>query len=139
MTGKMRVRAKPKGRCKSTLEHEVDTELKRLRRSRKLKSYSYEDKTFDFVIKHKYTTDFPIVNKSGKEWLLEVKGFLDQKARRKLRAIRECNPDIDLRLLFPKEEPLPEKGLTQTNVQWSIKHNFKYTVGVKIPEDWLKE
>ena len=58
--------------------------------------YEYETTKVDYVIQHVYTPDFVLPNGV----VLECKGYWDSDDRRKIKAVKELNPDLDLRMVF---------------------------------------
>ena len=58
--------------------------------------YEYETVKVDYTIAHIYKPDFILPNGVH----LECKGYWDSKDRRKIKAVKEQNPDLDLRMVF---------------------------------------
>ena len=58
--------------------------------------YDYESTKVPYVIQHTYTPDF--ILPSGVH--LECKGYWDADDRRKIKAVKTLNPDLDLRMVF---------------------------------------
>jgi hypothetical protein len=87
--------------------------------------FEYEPDTFSYQFApQKYTPDFKIGNT-----YFEYKGKLDADTRKKLRAIKKSNPDLDLRLVFEKPRNLIRKRKTPTEkvsryFEWAEKNNF---------------
>lgn len=69
-------------------------------------SWRYEPKTFWFdAIKRgvrSYKPDFSVVE-NGKEYFVEVKGWMDDKSKTKLKRMRKYHPDVDIRLVGQKQ------------------------------------
>lgn len=66
--------------------------------------------------------------------LIEIKTYLPYDEQRKLRAIKETNPSLDLRLVFEKPDKLlPNSKLTHG--QWATKYGFMWAEG-KVPAEW---
>ena len=58
--------------------------------------YEYECKKVPYVISHTYCPDFVLPNGVH----LECKGYWDSADRKKIKSVKEQNPDIDLRMVF---------------------------------------
>ena len=99
--------------------------------------YLYEKDKVPYVIpesKHVYTPDFKI---PYRKWKLETKGRLDHTERVKLLHIKASNPDLDLRLVFQKDNVI-RKGSKTKYSDWATQHGFKFAIG-KVPQEWLEE
>ncbi len=88
-------------------------------------TFKYEPDTFSYQhAPQKYTPDFKIGNV-----YFEYKGKLDVDTRKKLRAIKKCNPDLDLRLVFEKPRNLIRKRKHPAEkvsryFEWAEKNKF---------------
>ena len=85
---------------------------------------AYEVKTVDYQHKiQKYTADF---TESKKDLHIECKGVLDAATRRKLLAVKRCNPDLQLILVFEK----PNNKLSSISKtrywQWAEQKGFPW-------------
>jgi hypothetical protein len=81
-----------------------------------------------------YTPDFEV--KVGKGFFIEVKGYLDGPDRTKLRAIRKQYPDLDLRLVFQRDNVIKGTKEKTRYSAWATKFGFKFAIG-KVPDEWL--
>jgi predicted nuclease of restriction endonuclease-like RecB superfamily len=117
---------------KSGLEKKVHTQLRRAR-----VSFEYEGTSFPYILARRYIPDFTITTKSGKVIYVEVKGYLRPEDRTKLRAVRAMHPDLDLRILFSRNNKLNTKA-RMTYTEWADKHGFPWCIG-KIPRKWFNE
>ena len=59
-------------------------------------NFQYEKTKFSYTIPHNYCPDFILPNGV----VLECKGYWDAADRRKIKSVKEQNPDIDLRMVF---------------------------------------
>lgn len=119
---------------RSGLEKKVKSYLK----NRKIK-FKYEPYSIPYTLEAKYTPDFVLIKRDGSgDMLIETKGFFKPSDRRKLLAVKRCNPDLDIRLVFQRDNYLT-KAKTSTYSDWARKHGFMYHVGEEIPKAWLKE
>lgn len=104
--------------------------------------YGYEDRRLNYIIpesKHKYTPDFSIYSTTGEFiFAVEAKGKFSSEDRKKMLAVREANPEIDLRMLFQRDQAI-RKGSKTKYSDWATKHNFKFHFGEELPLEWLME
>lgn len=121
---------KKKGVLKSGLEIRINKELKK----RKVK-FDYEKYSLPYVVQKNYWPDFIVYRNEGPSIILEVKGYFPQEDQRKMRSVKEASPDLDIRMVFDKDNKIPRTKMRYSD--WCIKYNFPYCVG-SIPEDWFK-
>ena len=89
--------------------------------------FTYEDTTFTYQYKpQKYTPDFTLTRKTKKKVYLEYKGKLDGKTRKKMRAIRDSNPTLDVRLVFEKPKNKIYAGAKTRYWEWAERNGFKW-------------
>lgn len=93
------------------------------------------------MITHSYTPDFVLPNGI----IIEAKGIWDGKDRTKHLAVREQWPDLDIRFVFMRNQPLvtsrrksPRKRPAKTYADWCEEHGFLYAIG-QVPEEWINE
>lgn len=99
------------------------------------KRAEYEPIRLAYLIPKHYKPDFIIKKKNGKEIVLEVKGYLRWQDQQKMRAVKACNPELDIRFYFPKDGKVQTSGML--NSEWCEKYSFDYAIG-KIPKSWLQ-
>jgi hypothetical protein len=82
--------------------------------------YRYEEQNYviDFSVKLPHRNSSPIH--------LEYKGKLDAQTRRKMAAVKKCNPDVDLRLVFERPNNKLYKGAKMRYWEWAERHGFKW-------------
>lgn len=68
---------------------------------------------------------------------IEIKGKLTGEMRTKMIAIKECNPDLDIRLLFQRDNWLTKTKATRYST-WAERNGFVYHVGEQIPSEWVE-
>jgi hypothetical protein len=90
--------------------------------------FSYEGQKIPYVIAGHYCPDFTIYTPTGVVFI-ETKGFLRPEDKRKLVAVKKCNPGLDIRIVFY------EKRIKQ--IKWAERVGFKYAIGT-IPTEWIK-
>lgn len=95
--------------------------------------YEYESTQVPYVIRHNYTPDFLLPNGI----YLETKGYWDPEDRRKIKAVKEQNPELDIRMVFQTPYNRISKRSKTTYAQWCDKHNIPWTSFTEIPLEWL--
>lgn len=75
-----------------------------------------------------YTPDFVVETKLGKRYI-EAKGYFRPEDKRKIVAVKRCNPNLDIRIVF--------YSFNKSYVKWAEKHGFTYAIS-EIPRDWLR-
>lgn len=122
---------KKRGQLKSGLEIRINKELNK----RKL-DYNYEGLFIRYRIEKKYWPDFAVWNKqSGDTTFLEVKGYFKYEDQVKMRAVKEANPNLDIRMVFDKDNKIPRSNMRYSD--WCKKYGFPYCVG-SIPKEWFE-
>ena len=96
-------------------------------------SYEYETTKIDYTIEHVYTPDFILPNGV----VLETKGFWEPEDRRKIKAVKEQNPDLDLRMVFQAPFNKISKKSKTTYAKWCERHDIPWTSFHSIPLEWL--
>lgn len=117
--------------------------------------FKYENRTFDYLVQsrnwivcdkcgpikghivRKYLVDFELKN----EIFLELKGRLTDKDRSKMLSVKKQHPEIDLRIVFQRDNLIKSRAARDNNIRysdWAAKHKFPYCVG-EIPEEWINE
>jgi len=107
-------------------------------------AFVYEKAKFDYVVRGKYLVDFSIVKKNGTVMHIETKGnglSFDGHAKRKMRAVKEQHPYLDIRMLFYSDGkcgPKRKDGTFMRQSDWAMRYGFKYAIK-NIPESWYAE
>lgn len=101
--------------------------------------FNYESVVLSYTIpatKHRYTPDFILENGI----IIEAKGNFTAPQRKKMAAVIEQNPDLDIRMLFMRNNPITKTSKTKYS-DWCEKRGIKYHVSANgtIPEEWLTE
>lgn len=100
-------------------------------------AYSYETTTVEYQYQPQhYTPDFDLY-RGDRKIHIEYKGKLDYETRKKLLAIRNSNPDMDIYLVFEKANNKIRKGSKTTYGMWAESKGFKWSEHT-IKEEWLK-
>ena len=95
--------------------------------------YEYETTKVPYVIEHIYTPDFVLPNGV----VLECKGYWDSDDRRKIKAVKTLNPELDLRMVFPAPFNTISKRSKTTYAKWCERHDIPWTSFQNIPLKWL--
>lgn len=95
--------------------------------------YEYESTQVPYQIQHNYTPDFLLP--SG--IYLECKGYFAAEDRRKIKAVKEQHPEIDLRMVFQAPFNKINKKSKTTYAKWCEKHGIPWTSFTQIPIEWL--
>lgn len=83
----------------------------------------------------RYIPDFVLPNGV----LVETKGRLTSEDRTKMLNVKRDNPEADIRFLFQRaNRHITKSPNSMTYEQWAEKHNFRWSVGDNIPEEWFE-
>jgi hypothetical protein len=86
------------------------------------------------VFVHKvYTPDFIIGS-----LIIEAKGRFVSSDRTKMLAAKEANPNLDIRMLFMRDQWCTKKKRKRYS-DWCNDHNIPFAFGTVLPKDWLRE
>ena len=96
--------------------------------------YEYETEKVPYTIPHLYTPDFLLPNGV----VLECKGYWDAADRRKIKAVKQQHPELDLRMVFQAPYNTITKKSKTTYAMWCEKYGFQWA-DKHIPKEWLNE
>lgn len=97
------------------------------------RAYCEECGSKDTVVDRWYTPDFFI----GNGVIIEAKGKLDAKERKKLIAVRDTHDELsDLKIVFMRDNKIHRRSETRYS-KWAEQNGFDYAIN-EIPERWLK-
>lgn len=113
---------------RSIFERTIDTDLK----SRKVK-FTYETLELPYTLYCVYHPDFILSNGI----IVEAKGRLVSDEKRKMIAVKEQHPELDIRFCFMYPHRKIEKT-KQTHAEWATRNGFKWC-GERIPQEWIDE
>ena len=87
-----------------------------------------------------YVPDLSLPKKAGGIMHIELKGYLRPEDRTKMRRARKAHPNLDLRILFQRNEWLTTKHKMRY-LDWAEKNKLKAHVSPsgQLPSDWLDE
>lgn len=120
----MNFKSKPKGKFRSTFEHTIN---KTMPKKRGVK-ITYESHSISYSIPRVYNPDFTVTLPSGKTFFIEVKGWFRTEDKVKMRCVKECNPTLDIRFVFPTRN--------KKDIKWCEKYKFPYAIGA-VPREWF--
>jgi hypothetical protein len=95
--------------------------------------FLYEPSKVTYTLDCSYTPDFHLKNGV----IIEAKGFLKPADRRKMVAVKKQNPELDIRFVFQRNNPLA-KGSKHTYLSWAEKNGFLACVWPDIPIAWFQ-
>ena len=95
--------------------------------------YEYESEKLDYVLEARYIPDFKVG-----DIYLECKGYFKATDRRKMLAVKRCNPDLDIRLVFQAPYNKISKRSKTTYAMWAERNGFPWCAYYAIPTSWLK-
>lgn len=101
---------------------------------KKKAKFIYESRKIPYIIEANYIPDVTL----GNGIIIEFKGKFDAIARRKMAAVKACNPELDIRFVFYNSRSKIAKGSRMTHGEWAEKMGFKYS-HQEIPDEWINE
>lgn len=97
--------------------------------------YEPQDASLHYNTPARYIPDFRL----GNGVLVECKGYLGPRDRRKMLLVKKQNPGVDIRFLFQRaNNRLTKSPNSQTYWQWAEQHGFPWAEGEKIPKEWFE-
>jgi hypothetical protein len=116
---------------RNTFEQSVEKQLKQSK-----VMFSYETEAIDYLLQFEYIPDF-IIDKKTEKIYIECKGYLQPSDRRKMIAVKKQHPDLDIRIIFQRDNWLTKKK-KQRYSDWAEKNGFKWAIA-EIPKEWLTD
>jgi hypothetical protein len=99
------------------------------------KNFTYEKEVWKYQYEpQKYKPDF---NVDGGDITIECKGKLTKEVRKKILAIKDCNPDRKFYLVFEKPDNKINRGSKTSYGDWASKHGIEWGEGTPEP-GWFK-
>lgn len=93
--------------------------------------YEKEKINYEMHLFRKYTTDFKVG-----DYYFETKGRFTASDRQKHKAIKICNPDLKIVLVFQQENNKLNKKSNTRYCDWCDKNGILWTTFKKIKEDY---
>ena len=94
--------------------------------------FQYEPHNLPYTVERQYYPDLLVG-----DIYIELKGFFRQDAQRKMKAVKQQNPDMDIRFVFQSPFNKIYKGSKTTYAKWAEKHGFPWCAFHSIPIEWL--
>lgn len=92
----------------------------------------YEPFSIQYLLQLRYHPDWVLPNGV----ILEAKGELDAITRRKMVAVKEQNPGLDIRFIFMRASNKLRKGSKVSYAKWAEDHGFPWCEGYP-PREWF--
>ena len=112
---------------RSKFEEEIYKELCKKYGKRNVE---YESEVLHYL--NNYYPDFT-VRRNGTRFFVETKGYFRPKDRSKMRLVKEFNPEIDLRIIFQKDNYYTP---TMNYSKWAEKNGIQYAIGSDFKKTW---
>jgi hypothetical protein len=124
------LKEKPKDNFKSQFERDVFNNIER-----NGLTAEYEPFKIPYVVSpSNYWPDVVLPNGI----IIELKGYFDTRSQVKMKAVKRCNPHLDIRFVFMNSKNKMNKRSKMTYALWCDKYGFPYADGM-IPIAWWKE
>ena len=123
-----------RGVLRSLLEKKMLARVKRY--VSKNVTVGIESHDIPYTVVRNYVPDIILVFPNGHVRYIEVKGWYRPEDRAKMKAVKQCNPELDIRMAFGSNNKLNKNTDTRYG-DWCDKHGFPWCVG-EIPKEWLK-
>jgi len=94
--------------------------------------FEYEKTKSPYQIDAKYIPDFVLPNGV----IIECKGRFTSEDRRKMRLVKQQNPELDIRFVFTRSASKINKGSKTSYADWCSKYGFACADKL-IPGEWL--
>lgn len=122
-----------RGQFRSLLEKKIHAKVKR--GVSKRVAIGIESHDIPYTLVKNYIPDLVLCFPDGRTLYIEVKGWYPPIDRAKMRAVKRCNPDLDIRMVFGADNKLHKTSKLRYS-DWCKKHGFPYAIG-KVPSEWL--
>ena len=95
--------------------------------------YQYESEKIPYMIEANYIPDFKVG-----DIYLEAKGYFPPDQRRKMKAVKKANPNLDIRIIFQNPLNKISKRSKTSYAMWAEKNGFPWCTYYAIPTSWLR-
>lgn len=107
-----------------------DGVIRKLKRQKRKFAYEADVIPYKITTSGNYHPDLTIYDDEGKTIrFLELKGYFRPESKKKMLAVKQSNPHLDIRLVFQKYDA--------KNERWCKKHGFQFVVG-EIDPEWFR-
>lgn len=100
--------------------------------------YEYESEKLPYLvaIHRNYIPDL-VIQIGKKKIYVEIKGYFRREDMAKMRHVKNTNPDLDIRMLFPQDNKcVGAKKMRYSD--WCKRYGFPYHIGTAVPKEWLQ-
>ena len=115
--------------ARSGLERRIDRELKWGGFE-----YQYEPVYIPYLLHCRYLADYVLPNGI----IIEAKGHFTSADRRKMKAVKEAHPTLEIRMVFGRAENKLNKTSRTTYAKWCETKGFPWA-NKSIPDSWHRE
>lgn len=122
---------KKTGEFKSRLEAQMYRKAKAVFKGKRV---GYEVSILSYTVPREYRPDLTVMRSDGKPMFIEIKGYFRPEDRSKMRYVKLCNPDADIRMVFAQDNKLRKNSKSRYS-DWCTKNGFPYAIG-QIPQGW---
>jgi hypothetical protein len=98
--------------------------------------FEYETKKITYVEPVKVRTYTPDLILCDGRLIIEVKGRWTAIDRRKMSEVLEQNPDLNIKMLFHKDNTISRNSRTRYS-DWCRKRQIDYHIGIDVPQEWI--
>lgn len=128
---------KPKGFKRGVLRSGLEVSVMKDLKKKKFKgTIGIESHELPYTLVKNYLPDIVLVFPNGSVRYIEVKGWFRGEDRAKMKAVKRCNPNLDIRFVFSNNGKLYKNTETRYG-DWCDKHGFPWALKT-IPKEWLK-
>lgn len=119
---------------KGTFEERVIVDL-----SNRGVSFEYEPDRITYSVERHYIPDLRLSD----TLYVELKGYFRQDAQRKMKAVKEQHPELDIRFVFQNAASTIQgakkrkDGSKMTCAEWADRNGFVWAEGT-VPKEWLQ-
>lgn len=118
-----------------TVKNSKELEYLRLIRRKSKAKVTYETARLPYMLRKNYRPDYILNFPDGRVRYIELKGWLRPSDRTKMRAVKELNPDLDIRIVFLANNKLNKDSTTRYS-DWAEQHGFPWAIK-EVPKEWL--
>lgn len=121
---------------KDSYRSQLERDFARSLKERKIE-FDYESLKIAYTKEHIYRPDFLVTKKDGGLMIIESKGYFPAADMSKMRAVKKCNPEMDIRFIF-SDSKKKNKGSKSNYGEWSKRNGFKFA-DKTMPSSWRAE
>jgi len=122
----------PRPRKKKGHRSKFETEVEILLSKRTDLTFDYEKDKLEYTLHFVYKPDWSLVPIQQDKIYLEAKGRFDYEERRKILGVLAANPEIDLRMVFMRDQKIAKNSKTYYST-WCEQHGIKYSIYPELP------